>query len=200
MRVKQVIRRIRWLFIIPVLSIVSGCVSTHHEEEKTGLFGNDPIKTMTAFELVEQGKTTQKELEQIGFDSNAPNVNRLMGPEGMKELLGEQCFDTALRDGNNILPLFQELSHYSVFIFPLRDIIETEDRFYFSTKNTDTVGRDDKFVFILKDGVVIYKAPKLANIDKHESEHAFAQGLLNVLEQFSGGISKLYDLIKKLKP
>lgn len=193
-------RRIGWFMFVPILMMAVGCIKTRHEEEKTGLFDNDPEKTMTAFEKVEQGKTTQEQLEQIGFDSGAPNVNRLMGPEGMKELLGEQCFDTALRDGGNILPLFQELSHYSVLIFPLRDVIEKEDRFYFSTKNTDTVGRDDKFVFILKDGVVIYKAPKLANIDKHESEHAFAEGLLNVIEKFGGSIGKLYDLLKKLKP
>lgn len=194
------IRRIRWLLIVPLLTMTVGCVSTRHEEEKTGLFNDDADQMMVAFDRVEQGKTTKDELGEIGFSSKAPNVKRLDGPDGMKAILGEQCFDTALRDKNNIQPLLEELSHYSMLIFPLKDVIKTEDRFYFSTKNTDTVGKDDEFVFIMKDGLVIYKAPKLSNIDKHESEHAFAEGLFAVLEKFGGAVGKLYDLLKKFKP
>ncbi|TSC82438.1 MAG: hypothetical protein G01um101419_594 [Parcubacteria group bacterium Gr01-1014_19] len=192
-------------FLIPLLIIfsvffTSGCTTTKTESVKTGLFGDDVEKLMEAFDLVVQGKTMKEELECIGFIYDSPNVKVLPGADGMREIFGEQCFDTAMRDKNNVEPLLEELSHYEMVIFPLREVIEKEDRFYFSTKDTFTVGRDDELVFVLKDGKVIYKAPRLEKIDRHDSEHAFAEGLLHVIEKFGGSLGKVYDLLKKLKP
>ncbi len=193
-------RTIRWLLFLPILVLGVGCVSTHHEEEKTGLFKNDCDKMMAAFDEVRQGTTTRDELTRIGFLSDAPNVKRLPGAEGMKQIFGEQCFDTALRDKNNIQPLLEELNHYQMIIVPFKDIVTEKDRIYFSTQNTDTEGKDASLLFVLKDDVVVYKTAEVVNVDKHESEHAFAEGLLNFLDKFGGGIGRLYELVKKLKP
>ena len=176
----------------------SGCTTTRTESIRTGLFSNDAEKMMEAFDLIVQGKTTKEELEQIGFIYDSPNVKVLPGAEGMRASFGEQCFDTAMRDKNNVEPLLEELSHYEMIIFPLKEVIEKEDRFYFSTQDTFTVGRDDELVFVLKDGKVLYKAPRLQKIDKHDSEHAFAEGLFKLVEKFGGVAGKLYDLLKKL--
>lgn len=192
--------RFRWIFVAPLMFVLVGCIKTRHEEEKTGLFENDFDKMLAAFEQVEQNKTTRADLEGIGFLANAPNVKHLPGAEGMKEIFGEQCFDTALRDKNNIQPLLEELSHYEMVIVPFKNIIEEKDRIYFSTQETDTEGKDASLLFVIKDDLVVYKTKRIINIDKHESEHAFAEGVLSFLEKFGGGIGKLYDLIKKLKP
>ena len=190
-------------FFIPPLVfcfafLVSGCTTTKTEYVRTGLFDNDPQKMIEAFRVVEQGKATKQDLEAIGFLSGAPNVKVLPGAAGMREIFGEQCFDTAMRDKNNVQPLLEELSHYEMIIFPLKEVIEKEYRFYFSTQDKFTVGRDDEFVFVLKDGIVIYKAPRLASIDRHESEHAFAEGLFKLVEKFGGTAGKINDLLKNV--
>ncbi len=186
------------LLIISSVFFTSGCTTTRIESVKTGLFDDDPEKTMAAFRSVVQGATTKEELEQIGFVYDSPNVKVLPGAAGMREIFGEQCFDTAMRDKNNVEPLLEELSHYEMIIFPLKEVIEKEDRFYLSTKDTFTVGRDDELVFVLKDGKVIYKAPRLEKIDRHDSEHAFAEGLFKLVEKFGGTAGKINDLLKKV--
>lgn len=196
-------RKIRWLLFLPILTLAIGCISTHHEEEKTGLFENDCKKMLDAFELVkadEKNGATLEDLEKIGFSLDAPNVRRRSGIEGMKAVFGEQYFDTAGRDPNSAKPQFSVLGKYRMLTFPFKDIVTTEDRFYFSTKNTDTEGKDVALLFVLEDDKVIYKAAEVVNIDKHESEHAFAEGLLNFIEKFGGSLGKIYDLLKKFKP
>lgn len=180
------------------LFVGSGCTTTKTEFVRTGLFGDDLQKMMDAFDAIEQGKTTKQELEAAGFIYDSPNVKVLPGAQGMREIFGEQCFDTAMRDKNNVEPLLEELSHYEMVIFPLKEVIEREDRFYFSTQDKFTVGRDDELVFVLKDGKVIYKAPRLEKIDRHESEHAFAEGLFKLVEKFGGTAGKINDLLKKV--
>lgn len=190
-------------FLIPPLVLcsvflVSGCTTTKVETKMTGLFDDDLGKLMAAYDRVVKDQTTEPELKELGFDLHAPNVTEFPGPDACRVLFGEQCFDTAMRDGENFKKLLKQLSPYRMFVIPYSNIVEEEDRFYFSTQDTYRNGHDVMLLFVLEEDLVIYCAKKRVNIKEHSSESAFAEGLFKLVEKFGGTAGKINDLLKKV--
>jgi hypothetical protein len=194
----------KWTRAAPLLFLVLvGCVKTRIEEVKTGLFDDDPEKMMKAYEKVKVGETTQKQLEEIGFKLNAPNVDRRGGVDVMEALFQGQSFQGVVTDfvkcgkGND---LFQELNRYEMVRFPYKYIETKTDRIYFSNQETTVEGKDYLITIVLKDGLVVYAPPaRRREIKEKFSDGAFLEGIVEFLNKYGKFGSNIREWSERIR-
>lgn len=190
----------RALLILPLL--ISACTITEISRVNTGLFDGDLKKLSEAYEKVdkmERGKATRADVEAIGFNLGAPNIERIPGPAAFRRIFGDTVFQNALGDPKNAQTLLKEMQQYKAHFVPYKDIATYTDRYYFSTKETLSRGDDLLIMILFKNDTLFYSDYRYVKIDSRESTHAFAQGIIDVIKEYLGPTDALYDLVTKLK-
>lgn len=181
--------------------LLFGCTITEVIEVKTGLFENDLKKLSDAYEKVDglgRGKMTKKQVEKIGFDFGAANIERASGPDAFRRIFSDTAFQGALVDIKNINMILDEMKQYRSYFIPYKNITTSTDRYYFTTKEKVKKGDDLLILMMFKNDLLFYNDYKYVKIDSRESTSAFAQGLFDILKEFLGPTDALYDLIDKL--
>jgi outer membrane murein-binding lipoprotein Lpp len=187
---------------IVALLVLSGCVVTKESTVKTGLFNDNFQELSAAYEKVDQmerGKATRQEIEALGFNFSADNVERVPGPFAFRRIFGENVFQNALSDYSKADVLLAELNQYKAFFIPYKDITTRTDRFYFSKKEIIRKGDDLLILIMFKKDVLFYADFQYVKIDSKESEGAFAQGLLDIIEKYGKFGSNLRDVIDNIR-
>lgn len=182
--------------------LLFGCVITEVVELKTGLFNNDLKQLSDAYEKVDalgRGKVTKKQVEEMGFDFRAANVERVSGPDAFRRIFGDTAFQGAFSDIKNVNPILEEMKQYKSYLIPYKNIITSTDRYYFTTKEKVKKGDDLLILMMFKNELLFYSDYKYVKIDTKESTSAFAQGFFDILKEFLGPTDALYDLIDKLR-
>ena len=179
----------RWRRLVPialVLVTAIGCTSTKISTVETGLFENNPDKITAAYDelkkQVRSGKViTKEELECMGFDLRAPNIELVPGPDAFSRIFGGEFFlDKA---GIGKLPSsFQELSRYQGYSIPYQELKTTADRIYISTQEIWRRGIQMKILVILKDDKsVCYHEMESLHVDTYMSRHAPLEGIITLI-------------------
>lgn len=210
----------RYLLTLFVSVLLFSCTITKVNEVKTGLFGNDLEKLSAAYERVDQlerGKATRKDVEkilEIEFQKRLPsNVERVPGPQTFRRVFGDNVFHGALAELTNkpddialqkkIKELLFEMNRYRAYFIPFKNITAVSDRFYFSRKENHRQGDDLSIVIVFrndgKNDVLFYGDYQYVKIDSKDSESAFAQGILEILQQYVGPSRALYDFLKDVQ-
>ncbi len=194
------------LLAVCLLSLVVGCTITDTSQVNTGLFGGDLKKLSDAYEKLDKLKrneATLQEVQDLGFKLEyrykTPNIEQVPGPAAFQRIFGSTVFQGALMDPKNGDKLLEEAQHYKAFFVPFRDVVTYTDRYYFSTKETLKQGDDLLIIILLKDNKLFYADYKYVKIDTKESTSAFAQGIFEILREYLGPASAMYDLADKLK-
>lgn len=192
----------RLLAPLVILALVAtSCTSTRTIQIETGMFENDPDKILGTYEAV-AGRSndevlTKQDLERMGFDLKAPNVESIAGPIALKRIFGSLVFENS-RGENSPTTLPEKFSDYRGFAIPYRNIVLTTDRIYFSTRNVFKQGHQLMIFVLFKGNFLCYHDIYAVKIDAYESRHAFAEaiffiikspgqlarGVLNVLERY----------------
>ncbi len=190
----------RALFFVPIL--LAACTITEKSRINTGLFDGDLKKLSEAYEQLEKlelSKATQKDVEAIGFNLVAPNVERVPGPASFRRIFGDTVFQNAIGDAKNAATLLSEMQHYRAYFVPYKDITTYTDRYYFSTKESLSQGDDLLIMMFFKNGTLFYRDYRYVKIDSKESTHAFGQGVLDIIKEYLGPADALYDFFNKMK-
>lgn len=192
-----------------LLMIVVGCKITKYDTIKTGMFSDKPEEHLSVYSKVKglEKKPTKKELEKIfHFDFNAPNLERLDGPTAFRIIFGDNYFQGGGSDPDKLdLSLTKAGMYHGVFI-PFRYIVTEIDRIYWSTKKTHRVGDDILIRLIFKQtddnqDILYYIDCHSKKIDSEESDSAFAQGLVELIDHygnFGGNVNAIVNKIKEL--
>ncbi|OGY66827.1 MAG: hypothetical protein A3I24_04010 [Candidatus Harrisonbacteria bacterium RIFCSPLOWO2_02_FULL_41_13b] len=161
--------------------MMTGCSVLDTKSVKPGLFGDDAVKMMAAFDTLEAGKTTNEQWMTTGFDlSKAKNFTVSPGPMALRKILGEEVFQSTYgwySAKGKVDELLADLAPYSMVEIPFKVTTKKESRFYISTKYEFTEGDGTVLTFVFKNGVLVYKAPSPQKFSEDHSNSAFAQGL-----------------------
>ena len=168
----------------------SGCTSTRISAVETGLFENDPEKMTAAYEALEKkviGREalTLADLECLGFDLKAPNIEPLTGTIAFKRIFGDSVF----RDKNGVeKPDFNLDTKYRGYVIPYRWIETTSDRIYISEYEEFRKGTQVQILLLLKqdqplqDLRLYYCELQRARIDTYFSHYALFEGLIIMIK------------------
>ena len=188
--------------LLVVAIFVPGCTITEVSQVQTGIFGNDLQKLSEAYEKLDKmdrGKTKKSDVEEMGFDLRASNVERVPGPAAFRRIFNDSAFQGALADPKNAETLLREMQQYKAYFIPYRNITTYTDRYYFSTKETLRQGDDLLIMVLFKNDALFYCDYRYVKIDSKESTSAFAQGVIDIIKEFLGPADALYDLADKVK-
>jgi hypothetical protein len=171
------------LLLVPFLG---GCTSTNVRVIETGMFDNEPGKIISAYEKVEQlegnlEKTQLKkaDLEAIGFQFSAPNVEKIPGSVAFQMIFGSLVF--ADNSGTKS-DLVAELGTYQGFYLPYQRISTITDRIYLSHKETFQTGEIADIFFLFKGEELCYYELRAVKIDVYRSHYAAGEILVKVLQ------------------
>jgi hypothetical protein len=170
------------------LLLMLGCTAVNHQITKTGMFNDDLDAMMVAWGQIKRNETTLHELQELGFDLDASNVQYWGGQEAVRQILSDEAF----RNPERLDAFLEMFSHYEMYDIPYIDMTSKKDRFYINKKNSERKGDEVKLSVVLKDGVVAYAGHRKVRVDEYGSDSAFAQGFLEVIGDFAG----LKDLAK----
>ena len=187
---------------------LTGCifglgVKERHEEVLTGLFDDDLGRMRKAYDDAEKARQKGEILtpdymkEQLGFDFEAKNIQRVPGHLAFRKIFGENVYQGAITGQGMVEELLTDLEKYFAYFVPYRDIRITKDRFYFSRKDTIRKGDDLLIIFIFKENKLFYSDYRYVKIDSKDSEKAFAQGILDIIDKFGGAVKRVIDATKK---
>ena len=198
---------IRMVLALAVCVLTAGCVTTDISDTRPGMFKGNFKALSKAYEEVDNmlkaepdRKPTRDFIERsTGLNFSAANVERFPGPAAFQRIFGGTIYQGALSDVKNTEALLKEMRHFKAYFITYRYITTETDRYYFSTKDTYKKGDDLLILFIFKDDQLFYNEYKYVRVDTHESTHAFAQGLIDILKEYLGPASAMYDLAEKLK-
>lgn len=193
------------LFLLAVFSICGCSVieTTKEEMTKTGLFNDDPVQLMAAYDQTTEGQALE-EVRQLGFDlENAPNILHRQGSDAVKTILGENMFQSSMvsimNDPERLRTVLKELGPYHLYVIPYRNITTVTDRFYLNRQDSDKEGEDYKIYFVFKDGKMVYRANDMTKVKQHVSESAFLKGFLDILAQIAGVKSSVEIIDSKVE-
>lgn len=192
-----------------LLMIVVGCKITKYDTIKTGMFSDKPEEHLSVYSKVKNldKKPTKKELEEIfHFNFNSPNVEQVPGPMAFRIIFGDNYFQGGGSNPANLAPSLTEAGKYYGVFIPFRYIVTEIDRIYFSTKKIHRVGDDIlmRCIFKLTDDnrdILYYVDCQSKKIDSEESDSAFAQGLVELIDHygnFGGNVNAIVNKIKEL--
>lgn len=183
------------VFCLVVILAGSGCESarkrTKMDKNKTGLFSDNREVLAKKFESIVRGKTHKKDLEALGFDLTAKNIQTFTGVPAFRELFGPDVFRNAL-DGNNKMDnRLPEYNNYTLYQIPYKDTKVTSDRIYMNKKTTTTVGWDSLYSIVTHNDVVIYAAPKEVFLDQIQTDRRIAGGPIDLIGEIGGTLGFL---------
>ncbi len=177
---------------------VSGCTSVRTDTTETGLFENDPDKLVSAFEYLEEKtsngeRLTLEDLECLGFNLKAPNIEDMPGPTALKRIFGDTVFldeKGAARADVNL----SEFAQYRGYTIPYRRIETTTDRFYMSEYEQLQKGVQLQILLLLKKEKLCYCELRAVRLDTYYSHNAPLEGLIALIR--SPGKAALKLLVK----
>ena len=192
------------VFVSVMAFFLFGCSvirTTKEEITKTGLFDDDPVKLMDAYEKTQEGQTFE-EVMILGFNFNAPNILHRQGSDAVKTILGENMFQSSMvsimNDPERLRTVLKELGPYHLYVIPYRNITTVTDRFYLNRQDSNKEGKDYKIYFVFKDNKMVYRANDTTNVKQHTSESAFLKGLIDLVAQIAGAKSSVEKVEKKI--
>ncbi len=160
------------LAIVLIFFVISGCagalktqstvcitskVFSEEENEKLGKNFEEGQELIQKFRLrkeqIKIGKTTYADLKTMELDPEAVNVSHYPGQTNTanKYRFGSENPQLQFRSSAEIENFTREQAKWYVLEYPLYNIKELSDRFYFSKKDKEKIGTDIEFVVILKD-------------------------------------------------
>ncbi len=145
------------------------------------IMDNNLERIMAFFETIKVAETSLSEIEKNGFDPKSKNTEYAVGVDAFKALFGPEAF----RDSNfsKIAEQLPEFNRYSLIIIRFKSVKIKSDRYYLNKKKTETTGPEIKLSVVLKDNVVVYKAPREIYHSTVETDRAFLQGLIDIFSQ-----------------
>ena len=161
--------------------LIAGCRFTDKDITKPKMFGGDFEALKQAFERIEDQKTTWQDLVEWGFDFNDSNIEDVDGPDAIRFVFPDTVFQGAVKSGEQLEALIQDLDRYRVVAIPHVDLTERRDRIYFTSRETVTVGHDARFTILFEDGVVKYHTKKIRSADRYRLAKAWGQGVLEFI-------------------
>lgn len=183
--------------LVPLALLAAGCASTKVACVETGLFGNDPEKILEISETIERNADqplTRAELEEMGFDFEAPNVQTASGAAALRTLFQEIVFQGA--DGGSA----KEFSDYNAFIVPYLKVVTTTDRIYFSEKETFQRGEKLLVIVVFKQDTLCFFGVSYVNLDTYTSYYAFGEGLLTIIESPGKAAIGILEALNEFQP
>lgn len=195
--------------LLLLAAIFSGCASviktTKKDHIQNELFGNDPKKLLTAFEQVKDGQT-MKEVSELGFKLDSPNINRALGISAIKMLLGDNIFQSAManimQNPESLKKALAEFAPYQLYTIPYQDITTVSDRFYINRKDTTKDGKNYQIYIAFKDDKVVYRSKSLLEVKESSTEQTFLLGLFDLMKEVAGvksSVEEVQPLIPKPK-
>ena len=162
-----------------------GCTSIRNENRTTGLFEDDLDVLTHKYQEVKVGKTTIRDLERAGWNFRIQNVERAQGAEALRNILGDNLFQGAGSSPEKLENLFSVLVGYESLVVPYISVTKL-DHYRAGRTEHFPKGTEGRIIFLLRDGLVVYKAENLTGVDRSEIDTGFAQGLFDWLERHSG--------------
>lgn len=171
------------LVAVALLSAAAtGCTSVITSTVETGLFENNPEKIVAAYENLEKRKLgdeiiTFQDLEHLGFNLKAPNVETVPGTFALKRIFGDAVF----RDKNGVEKPdinLEEFSKYRGYSIPYQRIEITSDRIYLSELEVLQKGSQVQIFLLLKQDKLCYCDLRAVTIDTRYSHYALLEGLI----------------------
>lgn len=159
------------------LLMIFGCKAYDYKDINTGLFANDQVAMVKAYDRIQPGVTTRADLEKLGFQLNAPNVDHVPGPAALRLMLGDNYFQAAFRQMEKIDSFLKDLNEYSMVVVPHKNLVEVSDYIYLSERNEKLTGSDANIYLVFKGDTLIYRARSYKEISEVGRNKAFLQGL-----------------------
>lgn len=188
---------------------VTAKVFSEEENEKLGKSFEDGQELIQKFRLLKErikiGVTTYENLKTLGLDPEAVNVNHYPGQtdEANQKRFGSNNPQLQFKSAKEIEDFTRSQAKWYVVEYPLYNIKELSDRFYFSQKNKEKNGTDIEFVVILKDtsNSFYYIDPK-KEPQKYVVQYIYEKGQPKLQRKETemaagGGIVKILDKIRE---
>ena len=163
------------LFVL-VIAVV-GCSAHRYTNIQTGLFDNDFQKMMAAYDKVQPNITKLSDFKDLGFDFNKPNIQRISGHKALREMLGNDFFQSGFLSERKIEEITLLMNDYKMVVVPYQDLVEVRDYIYFSRRREELSGDDLKLTFVFKNDVIVYAARDYREVLEKRSDNAFMQGV-----------------------
>lgn len=168
---------------------MSGCkglrIRTQKEDEKTGLFKNDPILTSEAFSTIVQGKTTVEDMQRMGLNLQAKNITRYEGIAAIQATYGTNAIQDSLKNLTEGLTLY---SHYTFYKIPLVATTNVSNRIYLHKKETRRMGFRCEYIIVTSSNLVVYAKANEMRIDTRSTSKAFFQGPVELVNELGNAL------------
>lgn len=162
-----------------------GCTTTRISDIRSGILEDDLDRLLAVCERIdrmEKGEVNQKDLEAMGIDLGAPNVQIARGLPALKRLFGGTVVPGSANLNEQSGNVGEVFSEYKICIIPYRRIKIVSDRIYFSKKETTVKGHDMTLYMLFKKDVLYYSDYRYVHLDTYNSEYAFAQAIFTLLQ------------------
>ena len=171
------------LFLATIFVYLCGCTATDHERKLPKSCKGDLDAIKEKFSEIQNGKTTQDDLESLGFVFEDDNIRTIPGPGAMKTLFSNEAFQGVLSDVRALLDnnIWEGYNSIRLVIIPHRDIEKTEDIIYINRKKNTRFGHDFRFILVFQNSVVIYHDEDGTFFDENRDKSAFLLGLWTLL-------------------
>lgn len=160
--------------------ILSACTTTHVTSVETDMFDNDPEQILKVYNLVEEKSLglengqviTKNDLETMGFNFKAPNVEEFAGPVALRKIFGPKSFLSVYKKDNRPSNSLKQLEVYRGFFLPYKRIVTTVDRIYFSTQENFRKGEQIDIFLLFNGENLCYHEIKYLKIDTYYARTA----------------------------
>lgn len=177
--------------LIGILSIfLAGCsiglnTKTKEVSVSTGLFGGNVQKMTESINYLQEkevGKMTKADVQKLGFNFKAKNVECLRGPDAMPLIVGDVKNNADLSSVEKIEASAKAADAFEACKFPEFKIKSKKDRWFWSTNKGKTEGQERAFVIVFKNGI-LFSAKETHNKYRNEieSEKSFGGNILETL-------------------
>jgi len=169
--------------------ILSGCATSANLNKNydkktvmTGLFSTAKEAREKA-KVLEIGKTPCPDgLKDVGFNPDAPNVEKLPGAKGLKHFLGTDNPQVSLSGQEDIDRIYEKFKRFFTLIYPIKNPQTDKDALYFNKQKSRVTGPDGEYFIICRENVVDYHDFNGKENKNEASEYKQVGG--NVLEYF----------------
>ena len=186
--------------LMVVLVAAVGCTSTRTSRLETGMFDDKPERMVGAYEAlaVRSGVEllSKKDLEMMGFNLKAPNVENLPGPIALRRIFGDKVLQSSDK-GHHIEESLEQLSEFRGFVIPYRHIRTVSDRIYFSEQEVFRQGKNLRILVLFRGDELCYHQLEYVEIDTYSSRYAFAQAVLFAIKGPGKAALSLLEVIKE---
>lgn len=138
----------------------------------TGLFGGNVQKMAEAINYLQEkevGKITKADVQKLGFNFKAKNIECLQGPDAMPLIVGDVKNNADLSSVEKIEASAKAADAFEACKLPEFKVKSKKDRWFWSTNKGKTEGVERAFVIVFKNGV-LFSAKETKNKYRNESE------------------------------